>query len=191
MHVVSPEGPSEWNGALPEVDDETTRPKPLWKGKLIASADIPHDDWLETRRRGIGGSDVAAIAGLSKFKTPYSLFLEKRGECEPDEVGEQAHLGNELEDWVANKYARETGNRVFPTPGTLQHEEFPWMQVNIDRLVCDDFTHVDCQGCMILECKTTAGKRARDWDDNELPFAALLQTTPSLSQGSARLLYLR
>ena len=31
--------------------------------------------WLEARRLGVGGSDVAAILGLSKYKSPYQLWL--------------------------------------------------------------------------------------------------------------------
>ena len=32
---------------------------------LVDTADLPEDEWLEYRRRGIGGSDAAAILGVS------------------------------------------------------------------------------------------------------------------------------
>ena len=31
--------------------------------------DMSHDEWLEARRHGIGGSDAGAILGLSKWKS--------------------------------------------------------------------------------------------------------------------------
>ena len=41
--------------------------------------------WLSERRKHITGTDVAAILGLSRFKTPLRVWLEKKGEIEPDE----------------------------------------------------------------------------------------------------------
>lgn len=35
-------------------------------------------DWLLDRRKGIGGSDVAAIMGLNKWKSAYQIWLEKQ-----------------------------------------------------------------------------------------------------------------
>ena len=39
---------------------------------------------LEARKKGIGGSDVASILGLSPWKSQYQLYLEKRGELEEE-----------------------------------------------------------------------------------------------------------
>ena len=36
----------------------------------------------EERKLGIGGSDMPIILGLSNYKTPYQLYLEKIGEAE-------------------------------------------------------------------------------------------------------------
>ena len=40
---------------------------------------MDHALWLEERRKGIGGSDVAAIMGLSPWKTAYQVYQDKRG----------------------------------------------------------------------------------------------------------------
>lgn len=37
-------------------------------------------EWLKTRQTGIGGSDVAAILGLSKWKTPLDVYNDKIAE---------------------------------------------------------------------------------------------------------------
>ncbi|MBP3627125.1 MAG: YqaJ viral recombinase family protein [Clostridia bacterium] len=44
---------------------------------LVDTADLPEDEWLEYRRRGIGGSDAAAILGVSPFATARDLYYDK------------------------------------------------------------------------------------------------------------------
>ncbi|TGY23723.1 endonuclease, partial [Enterococcus hirae] len=42
-----------------------------------STLDMSHQEWFEDRKRGIGGSDVATVLGLNKYKSPYQLWLEK------------------------------------------------------------------------------------------------------------------
>ena len=42
--------------------------------------------WLEARKQGLGGSDVATIAGLSKWKSQVQVFLEKTQAIEQEDV---------------------------------------------------------------------------------------------------------
>jgi putative phage-type endonuclease len=154
------------------------------QGNLILPAGADREVWLGTRQLGIGGSDVGKLFGYVKNCTPYKLWLIKRGELPEEEAGEAAEIGNDLEDYVAKKFAERTGHRILTSPGTLQHPEFPWMLVNVDRFVCDtpDCTYgLDCEGCAVLECKTTAGIMARKWDDEEVPEAALFQVQHALA----------
>ena len=37
--------------------------------KLLATANIGHDEWLQARKTGIGGSDAGAICGLNPFRS--------------------------------------------------------------------------------------------------------------------------
>lgn len=37
------------------------------------SKSISQIDWLKERQKGIGGSDVAAILGMSPWRTPYQV----------------------------------------------------------------------------------------------------------------------
>ena len=71
--------------------------------------------WLEQRKRGIGGSDVAAIMGLSPWKSPLEVWLEKTNRAEsPDLSGKEAvAMGTELEGDVLEMYRRRhPGSRV-------------------------------------------------------------------------------
>ena len=60
----------------------------------------------EERRKYIGGSDIASVMMMSRWKTPLTLWLEKTGEIEPDDLSdnEAVQLGVELEDFVACHY---------------------------------------------------------------------------------------
>ena len=41
------------------------------------NAQVNRDQFLAGRKKGIGGSDVAAILGFSPYKSPYQLWLDK------------------------------------------------------------------------------------------------------------------
>src|SRR5690349_22686234 len=85
--------------------------------------------WLSARRSGVGGSDAAAALGLSKFKTPYQLWLEKTRLLEPDDLDavERVHFGRIMEDIIAREYARRNGVKVRRRKQIIRHPKYPWM----------------------------------------------------------------
>jgi len=104
----------------------------------------------EMRKGGIGGSDAAVVCGLSPFKSPYQLYLEKRGEAPAsDEETLQQRLGNLLEAPVAELYSEQTGRTLRRQP-MARHIQYPWMLANIDRQIIKD-----PRGPGIYEGKTT------------------------------------
>ena len=80
---------------------------PYTQVRFDGSPDEVNAKWERARRGGIGGSDVAAIMGISKYRSPYEVWLEKTGRVEPKDIsGKQAvEWGNRLEDTVARKFA--------------------------------------------------------------------------------------
>ena len=89
------------------------------------------------RQSGIGGSDAAAIMGLSPYATPLQLWLQKTGQAEPPNLddAEPVQWGNVLEDPVAKEFARRLGIRLAKVNATLQHKDFPFMLGHLDRRV--------------------------------------------------------
>ena len=70
-------------------------------------------EWLERRRSGIGGSDVAPILGMSKWRTAYDVWLSKTAETpEEDRTTMPMLLGNVLEPEVLRLYEQQTGVSV-------------------------------------------------------------------------------
>ena len=44
---------------------------------LVSTENLTEQEWLAYRRQGIGGSDVAAILGISPFRTARDLYDDK------------------------------------------------------------------------------------------------------------------
>ena len=132
--------------------------------------------WLEARTRGIGGSDVGAICGVSPFTSARQIYLAKTGQfpdsLKPGEAAqERMRFGNLLEPVVAEEYARRTGAKLVTVKATLQHKEYEWAIANIDRLIVDE----DGKPIGILECKTTGEYNNSDWENGEILMSYIYQ----------------
>lgn len=104
-----------------------------------------NQQWHDERRKGIGGSDSAAALGLSEWREPFELYLEKIGEAELREPTEQMLFGNLLEPIVREEYVRRTGNDVVFGQPAVVSEQYPWMRVNLDGMISPE---------LIFEAKT-------------------------------------
>ncbi|ENU86157.1 YqaJ viral recombinase family protein [Acinetobacter sp. CIP 102129] len=125
---------------------------------------VNRDQFLAGRKKGIGGSDVAAILGFSPYKSPYQLWLDKTDRSERKESqNESAHFGNLLEDVVAKEFSRRAGVKVQRVTQQLFLEEHPWALGNIDRAVINPdiagnvrFKDGALTTDRLLECKTAS-----------------------------------
>lgn len=62
--------------------------------KIISTENMSHEQWLQVRKTGIGGSDAAVILGISPFKSPLELWNEKvKDIAESAEETEAAYWG--------------------------------------------------------------------------------------------------
>ena len=91
--------------------------------------------WLEGRRRGIGGSDVAAVLSLNPWKTPLDVWNDKLGLSEDKEMSEPAYWGTVLEDTVAREFQQRTDMKVQKVSHQFVDSECDWMIANIDRAI--------------------------------------------------------
>lgn len=123
--------------------------------------------WLAERRSGIGGSDAAAVIGLSRWKTPLDVYLEKRGEAPERETSPAMFWGTTLEPVIRDVYAEQTGRVVRVPTVVLRHSAYPWMLGTIDGVTDDK---------RLVEIKTT--RSADGWGDpgtDQIPEAYLVQ----------------
>lgn len=126
--------------------------------------------FLAERRRGIGGSDAPVILGLSTWKTPLQLWMEKTGRVTDDADNPILRRGRKLEAVVASEYEEETGRTVRHMPTLAVHHEHGWMIGHVDRAI----EASDHDGPGILEAKAANIFRIREWED-EAPLAAQVQ----------------
>ncbi len=95
------------------------------------------EDWLRARRSGIGGSDVAAILGLSNWKTPYSVWQDKIGQGVEIEDNAPMKWGRALEPVIRQEYAEATGRVVLQPTNMLRHPKYEFMLANLDGMTED------------------------------------------------------
>lgn len=122
-------------------------------------------EWLADRKTGIGGSDIAAILGLSKWRTPLDVYLDKRGEAAPQDENEAMHWGNVHEAAIRSHYEAVTGRRV-TVPGMIRGEDASHI-ANVDGITDDG---------RILEIKTA--RYPDGWGEpgsDQVPMHYLLQ----------------
>lgn len=132
-----------------------------------STVDMSHEEWLELRKQGIGGSDAGTVLGFNKYKSPFELYLEKIGEYEEVVDGDAVYFGNALEDFVANEFAKRTGKKVRRMNKFLVHPEHEFMNANLDRVVVGEKA--------ILECKTASEYLREAWEGDEIPASYLCQ----------------
>lgn len=112
----------------------------------------------EERKLGIGGSDMPIILGLSNYKTPYQLYLEKIGEVENDnEINELQYWGHQLEGVIRNEFAKRN-NVIVETPDTIVHTTHDFLRGNVDGFIP--------KWNAILEVKCSTGFMSHQWGEN-------------------------
>ena len=135
--------------------------------EVVDTSGLSEEDWLGYRRQGIGGSDVAAIMGVSPFATLRDLYNDKCGS--PDVIQTEDNwvakeVGHRLEDLVAKIFAYKTGYKVFAVRKLFRHPFHSFMQANVDF-----FVELPDGSIAILECKTTNYNSKEKWNDGAVP----------------------
>lgn len=112
----------------------------------------------EERMLGIGGSDMPIILGLSSYKTPYQLYLEKTGQVETSiEMTEPQYWGSQLEGVVRNEFAKRNNVQV-ETPETITHPFHDFLRGNIDGFIPE--------WKAVLEVKCASAFMAQEWGED-------------------------
>lgn len=144
---------------------------------LVETEKLTRPEWLEYRRRGIGGSDAAAVLGISPFRTARDLYYDKAGIVTADDRENWVALeyGTLLEPLVARIFAEKTGLKIYQRKCLFQHPLHPWMLADLDYLV-----ELPDGSTAILEIKTT-NYNAKDkwWRDGE-------ETVPAYYESQGR-----
>lgn len=82
----------------------------------------------------LGGSDMPIILGLSSYKTPYQLYLEKIGMTESSETTELQYWGCALEPVIVSEFSRRN-NVAIKSCATIHHKEYDFLRANLDGFI--------------------------------------------------------
>ena len=119
--------------------------------KLCSTLNLPREEWLTLRQKGIGGSDAGAILEMNKYGSPFSVYAEKLGFAPETEATEPMRFGTDMEPYVAERFVEQTGKKVRRVNAMLQSVAWPFMQANVDRWLVGENA--------ILECKTITDRK--------------------------------
>ncbi len=142
---------------------------------LTNTENLPYEEWLAWRRKGIGGSDASVVCGVNRWKSPVELWMDKTGQLPYQEAGEAAYWGTQLESVVRSEFTKRTGIAVNLVPHLLQSEAYPFMLANLDG-TCE---HPDFGTC-VFEAKTASAYKLAEWE-GAVPEEYLLQTQHYMS----------
>lgn len=132
---------------------------------LVDTAALSEAEWLAWRRKGIGGSDVAAILGISPWRTARDLYDDKLGiaSAQDDSANWVAlEMGHLLEDLVARIFSQKTRYHVFQVKKMFRHPRHPCMLADVDY-----FVTLPDGNTAILEIKTTNYNARGHWWDGD------------------------
>jgi len=128
---------------------------------------ISYKDWKKERQKGIGGSDAAAVLGVSRWKSPLRLYLEKLGEIEPEQDNEYMLWGRKLEKLIIEHFVEATGKNVEKIDKILVHPEYPFMIANLDGYIPEEDA--------VVEVKTASSYKLDEWSGDNIPVEYVLQ----------------
>ena len=129
--------------------------------KRVSTVGMSRAEWLERRRKTVGGSDAAAILGLNRYSGPYAVWAEKRGLIPEKEDTEAMRQGRDLEDYVAARFREASGKRVKRIRAMLYNPDYPFAHADVDRWVEGENAG--------LECKTTSSLNLKRFENGDYP----------------------
>jgi putative phage-type endonuclease len=143
---------------------------------------------LEQRRTGITASEIAVLAGLSRWSSPVAIWEEKMGVQVPREGNLATELGDLLEEPVAKLYARRHEGLHLVRSRTLRHPVQSLALATPDRIAFESRRDTkawiadpaECAGAVRnVEIKTSSWRMRHEWGEpgtDAVPEYYLLQT---------------
>ena len=137
---------------------------------------MKREKWLELRRLGIGGSDVAGIMKRSPWSTPLKIWCEKVGLAPDRDPTESMEFGLMMEptlrNWAVEKmnthYTAGPAFKILSSPYLYARSDHPEYIANVDGVVLLDSDNTE-QLWAGLELKTTDRYYAEDWAEDTVP----------------------
>ena len=112
-------------------------------------------EWLEHRKKYIGGSDASAVIGVNGWKSNVDLWLEKTGQVIPEDISDKPNVRFGID---AEPVIRELFKLTYPKykveyveNNSWINDKYPFAAVSHDGWL----TEIETGRKGIWECKTT------------------------------------
>jgi putative phage-type endonuclease len=164
---------------------------------FYSTLDMTHQDWLNFRANGIGGSDVGTVLMLNPYCSRLQLYEQKVGllKYEPEE-NSAMFWGKELEEIIADKWQYFDGTEEGMIKNVREdkvirkcsrvnayaiNQNYPWLFASLDRRInknqASPFTGLIHPKSGVLEVKTISGYTSAMWEAGIPPYHVVqLQT---------------
>lgn len=145
---------------------------------------MKEQNWLDLRKQGIGGSDIAAIMGRSPWSTPLGVYCQKVGLAPDREATEAMEFGSRMEptlrQWAEDEINKDgalagvSGGglladfKVLSSPYLYRDEHLPFI-ANVDGVVLKMGMHMAEEEWAGLELKTVDRFYAKEWANGSIP----------------------
>lgn len=140
------------------------------KRNTVPTAKMTREEWLQLRRKGIGGSDASVIMGKNPYRSILQLWEEKTGKLPvTDDGNEYTYWGNVMEPIIRKEFMNRTGLKVRQKHAMIFHKDYPYLFADVDGIVTDERG----EKC-IFEAKTASQYKAEQWEDG-VPEEYILQ----------------
>jgi len=95
-------------------------------------------EWLQWRKTGITASEIAAILGLSPYKTPWQVWAEKTGLVPPEDLSNNPFVaaGVAQEDTARQFFERQHDDILLPV--CVKSTKYPFLKASLDGLSQDN-----------------------------------------------------
>jgi putative phage-type endonuclease len=138
---------------------------------------------IADRVQFLGGSDCAAVLGLSRWRSPLQVWAEKTGQVKKDDGDSlPAKVGKALEDTVIALFEAKTGRKVIDREEYIAYLKKPFIACHVDGWILNEKA--------IFEGKTATAYKEKEWDKDEIPQEYILQCMHNLAVTGAERCYL-
>jgi putative phage-type endonuclease len=151
----------------------------------IPTQNLAEAKWLELRRGGIGGSDIAAIMGESPWRSALAVYCDKANLVPEREATEAMEFGTMMEptlrQWAElkiNGTYNGSSFKVFSSPYMYRLEQQQLFLADVDGMVLTVSGRAlqpDETEWAGLELKTVDRYASKEWKDGATPYHYQLQ----------------
>ena len=112
-------------------------------------------EWHDRRRNGIGASEIAAACGISRWKSRYELWQEKKGLRAPFGGNEATLWGQRNERHIIEDWCDRFEAKLIATQQEFRHPDWPHLWATVDAIV-----QLPDGSKSILEAKCTTSRNS-------------------------------